>query len=186
MAVAHAGLVRGTWDPDFGASPTQPLVAGACGVAGSERLFKPRRRRLLDFGCWPLRKHDLRSGAAARRLGALVRYQRGGSEQLLRVSSRFPPTRVGANRCGRRASLIATWATRPSFTQGSEPLTRVECPRRTEPDRRLQHEDITSFATFGLPGSAGTHVYDLSFTTNGPVFDLCRLRCRRQRRTPRT
>jgi hypothetical protein len=36
--------------------------------------------------------------------------------------------------------------------------------------RSLASTRISRPSTFGLPSSAGSHQYDLSFTTNGPVF----------------
>lgn len=166
--VADAGLVRGSWDPGFG--PALPNLS-----------WQVRAEWLVPNGC-----SNLADGVYSTSLAGPCQSTIPDPVRLLAVWVRWFDTNAGDPNNFFEFDAVSAYtgwcesgwaASQPDcnlgntffFPQGSEPLSASNV--RVEQSQIVGFDtNITSFATFGLPGSAGTHVYDLSFTTNGPVF----------------
>ena len=185
MAVAHAGLVRGTWDPDFGGSFTN-------------LSWQVRAEWLVPNGC-----SNLADGVYSTSVAGPCE-SISDSVRMLAVWVRWFNTDAGDPNdffqqvfpiSGYTGYCESVWATsQPDcnlgnttmFTQGSEPLTASDVRVEASQIVGLNTNVITGFQTFGWPDSAGSHFWSLGFTTNGPVLTCTDCRCRRKRGTPRT
>ena len=164
---AHAGLVRGNFDPEFGAAlpnlswqvRTEWLVPNACSNSAdgvySTSAAGPCQSTISD---------------PVRLLSVWVRWFNTDTGD---PNNFFEYDAFGAY----TGWCESTWAGTQSdcggntflFNQGSEPLSASNV--RVAQSQIVGFDTgITSFLTFNLPTSAGTHQYDLGFTTNGPIF----------------
>lgn len=167
---AQAGLVSGSWDPVFG--PALPNLS-----------WQVRTNWLVPNGCssaadgiysttTPLSPCESTIGDPVRLLSVWLRWFNTTTGD---AGNFFQQTFPESAHTGWCESVFA--ASNPScainsvlFNQGSEPLTATQV-RVASGQVVGMDTNITSFLTFGWPPEAGTHSYDLSFTTNGPVLE---------------
>ena len=167
---AHAGLVSGHWDPQFGpALPnlswqvrTDWLVPNTCANAADGIYSTATPGGPCED-----------TGADLRVLAIFVRWFNtvGGDP------NNFFELDINGGYTGWCES---TYTTQPDcgnsnifpFSSPAEPLVATNV--RVALGQVVGFDtNITSFITGGLPSAAGLHTFDLNFTTNGPVF-TCR------------